>query len=44
MFKLLYPLLHIGKEARLVPEPVWTWWQREKFLLLPGIEVQFSIP
>jgi len=28
------PLIHIGQEARRDPEPVWTWWQREKFPVL----------
>jgi hypothetical protein len=25
------PLLPTGKEARWAPEPVWIWYQREKF-------------
>jgi hypothetical protein len=26
------PPVPVGKEARWAPEPVWTWWWREKFL------------
>jgi len=26
------------------PEPVWTWWRREKFLLVPRIEPRSSSP
>jgi hypothetical protein len=28
----------VGLEDRSDPEPVWTWWGREKCLSLPGIE------
>jgi hypothetical protein len=28
------PPIHIEQEEGWAPEPVWTWWQREKFLSL----------
>jgi len=34
----------IGWDVRLVPEPVWTRWRREKFLPLSGVEHRSSSP
>jgi len=34
----IYPPVPSGKEAGWASELVWTWWQREKSLPLPGIK------
>jgi hypothetical protein len=38
------PLVAIGWEAGLTPEPIWLLWRREKSLAMPGIEAQLSNP
>jgi len=38
------PLVPIWKEAGWTPELVWTKWQGEKSLPLPGIKVQLYNP
>jgi hypothetical protein len=46
MTQLLYPgkKVHVGQKAGWIPELLWTWWQREKFLPLLGTESQSSSP